>query len=76
MKKTKRILAIIGVILLIGLYLSTLFCALFAEENLMSLLMTSIYATFVIPVLIWVYTFVYKLIKKDRNNNDQRDSTV
>lgn len=70
MKKTKRILAIIGVILLIGLYLSTLFCALFAEENLMSLLMTSIYATFVIPVLIWVYTFVYKLIKKDRTDNE------
>lgn len=71
MKKTKRILAIIGVILLIGLYLSTLFCALFAEKNLMSLLMTSIYATFVIPVLIWVYTFVYKLIKKDRNDDEE-----
>lgn len=76
MKKTKRILAMIGVILLIGLYLSTLFCALFAKENLMSLLMASIYATFVIPVLIWVYTFIYKLVKKDGDDEKNEDSTV
>ena len=76
MKKVKRILAMIGVILLIGLYLSTLFCALFAKENLMSLLMASIYATFVIPVLIWAYTFIYKLVKKDDNEENNEDSTV
>ena len=75
MKKGKRILAMIGVILLIGLYVSTLLCALFAKDNLMSLLMASIYATFVIPVLIWAYTFVYKLIKKD-NSDENEDSTV
>lgn len=76
MKKVKRILAIIGVILLIGLYLSTLFCALFAKENLMSLLMASIYATFVIPVLIWAYTFIYKLVKKNDEDEKNEDSTV
>lgn len=76
MKKVKRILAIIGVVLLIGLYLSTLFCALFAKENLMSLLMASIYATFVIPVLIWAYTFIYKLVKKNDEDEKNEDSTV
>lgn len=69
MKKGKRILAIIGVILLIGLYLSTLACALFGGENFMDLLMASLYATFVIPVLIWAYTFIYRLFKKDSDEN-------
>lgn len=68
MKKVKRILAMIGVILLIGLYLSTLICALFAKENLMTLLMASIYATVIIPVLLWAYSFIYKLIKKDSDD--------
>lgn len=65
MKKTKQILAIIGVVLLVGLYVSTLACALFGGDNFMDLLMASIYATVVIPVLIWAYTFIYKLIKKE-----------
>lgn len=65
MKKVKQILAIIGVILLVGLYVSTLICALFGGDNFMDLLMASIYATVVIPVLIWAYTFIYKLVKKD-----------
>lgn len=76
MKKAKRILAIIGVILLIGLYLSTLFCALFVKENLMTFLMASIYATFVIPVLLWAYSFIYKLVKKDDAEEKNEDSTV
>lgn len=75
MKKTRRILALIGVIFLIGLYVCTLLCALFAEENLMSLLMASLYATFVIPVLIWIYTFVYKLVKKD-SDDENEDSVI
>lgn len=72
MKKMKRVLAMLGVILLLGLYLSTLFCALFAKENLMTLLMASIYATFVIPVLLWAYSFIYKLIKKQDDEDGEK----
>lgn len=70
MKKVKRILAIIGVIVLAGLYFSTLFCALFAKDNVMNVLMASIYATVVIPVLIWAYSFIYKLVKKDDSEDE------
>lgn len=70
MKKVKQILAIIGIILLVGLYLSTLFCALSSSDNFMNLLMASIYATVVIPVLIWAYTFIYRLIKKKDDDSD------
>ena len=73
MKKAKRILAILGIIVLVGLYLTTLACATFAKDNVMNLLMASLYATVVIPVLIWAYTFIYKLMKKDSKNESDAD---
>ena len=64
MKKLKRILAAAGAILLLLLYASTLVCALSSSENFMNLLMVSIYATVIIPVLLWAYTLIYKLVHK------------
>ena len=68
MKKTKQILAIIGIIILVGMYVATLVCALSGSENFMSMLMASIYTSMVIPVLIWAITFIYKLFNKDDSN--------
>ena len=68
-KKIRQILAILGIIVLVGLYVSTIICALSASDHFMNLLMASIYATVIIPVLIWAYTFIYKLIKK--NSEDE-----
>lgn len=70
MKKTRQILAIIGIIILVGMYIATIICALSANENFMSMLMASIYASAVIPVLIWAITFIYKLVKKDDLSED------
>ncbi len=64
MKKVKQILALLGVVILLGLYAATIICAVSASENFMNLLMVSIYATVIIPVLLWAYSFIYKLIKK------------
>lgn len=74
MKKIKQALAITGVIVLIGLYASTLICALSSNENYMNLLMASIYATVIVPVLIWVYSFIYRLIKKNEDDAKTKDS--
>lgn len=63
MKKVKRILAIIGVVLLAGLYLSTLIFAIIDSDDTMTLLKASIYSTIVVPVLIWAYGLVYRLLK-------------
>ena len=71
MKKVKQILAIIGMILLILLYLSTLVCAIIDHTETMRLFQASILATVIIPVLLWAYSFIYKLIKK--NAKDQMD---
>lgn len=64
MKKGKQILAIIGIILLVVLYLSTLVCAITDNTGTMKMFKASIFATFVISVLIWAYTFLYKLTHK------------
>lgn len=70
MQKVKQALAFIGVIILIGLYAATLICALSSSENFMNMLMASVYATVVVPVLIWAYSFIYKLIKDHSDKND------
>ena len=71
MKKGKQILAIIGIILLVLLYLSTLICAIIDRTETMRLFQASVMATVIIPVLLWAYSFIYKLIKK--NAKDQMD---
>ena len=70
-KKVKQILAIIGIVVLVGLYVSTIVCALSSSDNFMNLLLASIYATVIIPVLIWAYSFIYKLLKKDQDDEEK-----
>ena len=71
-KKVKQILAIIGIVVLVGLYVSTIVCALSSSNNFMNLLLASVYATVIIPVLIWAYSFIYKLLKKDRDDEEKK----
>mgnify|MGYP000204209498 CR=1 FL=1 len=71
MKKVKRILAAAGAILLLLLYASTLVCALSSSENFMNLLMVSI-ATVIIPVLLWAYTLIYKLVHKSSEEDAEQ----
>jgi uncharacterized BrkB/YihY/UPF0761 family membrane protein len=72
MKKTKRILALIGVILLVGMYLSTLIFALMKNENASNMLMASIVCTVIVPVLLYAYTLMYRVLK-DRNETQKKD---
>ena len=71
MKKVKQILAIIGIVFLVLFYLSTLICAIIDRTATMRLFQASVMATVIIPVLLWAYSFIYKLIKK--NAKDQMD---
>lgn len=64
MKKLKRILAILLAIFLVGLYITTLVMAIIDHSETQNILKASIFATVVIPVLIWAYTLIYKLLKK------------
>lgn len=71
MEKGKRILAFIGIILLILMYALTIFAAVFDHTATMKYLAASIAATVIIPVLLWVYQLIYRMIR-DRRDKDNR----
>lgn len=73
MKKTKRFLALLGTVLLIAMYGSTLFFALTDHSETMGLLKASLACTIIIPVLLYAYTLVYKNIKGSQE--DEKDSS-
>ena len=73
MKKGKRILALVGVILLLAMYASTLVFAIIDNSDSMMMFKASIAATIIIPVLLWAYTLVFKLVKKDDGLQDEEN---
>ncbi|MCC2253735.1 hypothetical protein LKD70_04670 [Ruminococcus sp. CLA-AA-H200] len=75
MKNIKRILALIGAVLLIVLYLSTLVFALTDSPAATGLLRASIAATILVPVLLYAYILVARLIKDRSRDDDVPDSS-
>lgn len=73
MKKIKRILALTGAILLVALYACTLIFALIDSPATSSLLAASVAATTLIPVLLYGYILIARLLKEDRGDDDYSD---
>lgn len=73
MKKTKRILTLIGAILLLLMYVAAFIVTILDHTSDMRYWKAAMVATVIIPVLIWAYSFVYKLIKgsDDDEKNDK-----
>ena len=69
--KLKRILAVLGVGILAGMYLLCLIFALIDHPLQSSLLLASLYATIVIPVLLYVFLFVTRLLGERRKKKDE-----
>ena len=65
MKKLKRLLALLGVILLVLLYLSTLIFALMDSELATGLFKVSVAGTIIIPILLYGILLFYRLLGKD-----------
>ena len=65
MKKVRQLLAIIGVVLLVGLYVTTIVFALLDDPRTFHILGASIAATVIIPVMIWVIGIFVKMNKKE-----------
>ena len=72
MKKTKRILALIGAILLLLLYVVAFVATVLDHTSDMRYWKAAVAATIIIPVLIWAYSFVYRLLKgsDDKESDD------
>lgn len=71
MKKVRRIVAIIGIILLVALYIMTLVFAVTDNPESMHMFAMSIIATVVIPVFIYVLTMFMKMGKNRGELNEK-----
>lgn len=71
MKKAKRILALVGAILLIVMYLITLILAIFASPATKGMLMAAIGCTIVLPCLLYGMMLIAKVL--DNRNQDSHD---
>jgi cell shape-determining protein MreD len=69
MQKLKQILAIIGIILLVGLYALTLVAAIFDSTATMQYLSAAIAATILIPVTLWLLNLMIKAVS-DKKKED------
>ena len=65
MNKMKRVLALLAVVLLIGLYLCTFVFSLFDSELSQNLFMASVALTIILPVLFYGMMMFYRLFHKD-----------
>lgn len=62
---SKRIIALLGVVLLVALYIVTLLVAILAPDKSGNMLKCCFLATIAIPTLIWIYIWMYgKLTNK------------
>ena len=63
MKKAKRILALAGAVLLVCMYACTLIFALMGSPASTGLFKASVAATILVPVLLYAYILVARLLK-------------
>ena len=70
MKNIKQILAIAGIVLILGLNILLVFVAGTASEDGMGMFGGAVVAVVMVPILLWIYMYVFKLIKK-RNEDKE-----
>lgn len=70
----KRILSILGIILLLGMYAATLVFAVIDSPNAAGWFKASIYCTIVVPVLLYGYMLIYRHLKNKNNKTGTIDS--
>lgn len=78
---SKRIVALCGVVLLVLLYVVTLVAAILDTTASAGLFRMSLLATFAIPLLVWIYTWMYgkltgrhTIADSEVSGNSEKDS--
>lgn len=71
MKKSKRIMALIGAILLVLLYVSTLIFAFIDSVVSQKLLMAAIATTILLPVLLYIYSLFSRISHTDDSDSNE-----
>ena len=70
--KIRQIAALIGVIVIVLLYLSTLVFAFIDQSQSKSLMMASIFATFFVAFVLYALSVAIKMVKKDDNKDNEQ----
>lgn len=73
MQKLKRILAFIGIILLVGMYLATLVLALTSSPAAQNMLMAAIGCTIIVPCVLYAIILVARVLG-DRRASDENET--
>ena len=64
----KQIAAMICVVLLVGMYVATLIVALLDFPGWDRLFQACLVATIGLPILLWIYIWLYKQVKEKKEN--------
>lgn len=76
MKKIKQIAAIIMCILLVGMYVASFIAAVFAKPQAHGLFMGSVGLTIMLPLLLYAYTIIYKVLHPDIPDEQDEDEGI
>ncbi len=72
--KLRRILAAIGIIILVGMYAATIVFAVSGSDNADALFRASIFLTVIIPAMLYSYILVARIVgKKNGKTDDEED---
>ena len=69
--KIRRILAAGGIVILLGLYVTTLVCAIIQTPFTSQLLRASLFATIIIPVMLYAAMLAIKFVKRHDNDGEE-----
>lgn len=70
MKKTKRVLALLGIILLVAMYICTLIFAFVDHSRSVGLLKASVACTIFVPVLLYAITLFSRLLRHNKDEDE------
>ena len=68
MKRMKQILALTGVIIILGLVFLTIYFAVTGSRYFMA----SLFCMFMVPLMLYVYLFVYRMVHGDSEQEDEK----
>lgn len=73
MKKIKQIAAIIMCVILVGMYVASFIAAIFAKPQAHGLFMGSVGLTIMLPLLLYAYTIIYRVLHPDISDEEEPD---
>ena len=66
----KRVVALIGIVILVAMYIMLLVCALLQTANWQKYFTICMGLTLIIPLFLWIFTFCYDRLKISKKPED------